>query len=183
MKITNALIIKTIALVALGTATACQSTTAVNKADVNPPAETKQANAAKPDINVANKAATPEITTKQADEPAAGALETPHDAYKFAYAARQKKDVAALKRVMSKDALEFLEMMTEDGKTIDDTLLKMTETPQADTDVWRSEKTTGDRATLEYPDAQGKWKTMDLVREDGEWKITFPKADAPAGKK
>jgi hypothetical protein len=180
MKITNAIILKTIVLVALGGAvTACQSTTAVSNNAAPTPSGSPAANPARTETNLANKPAVPE----NADKSPAGSLETPHDAYKFAYAARQKKDAAALKRVMSKDALEFLEIMTEPGKTVDDTLLQMTATPQADTDVWRSEKTNGDRATLEYPDAQGNWKKMDFVLEDGVWKLTFPKPDAPTMKK
>ena len=80
---------------------------------------------------------------------------------------------------MSKDALEFLGLLVEPGKTVDDALRQMTETPQAATDESRNEKITNDNATLEYPDENGKWKTMFLVKENGEWKMTMPKADTP----
>jgi hypothetical protein len=181
MKITNAIILKTIALVALGSATACQSAApAVNKAAANTPSNSAAANTAQPE---ANKTAVPETAVKETDGSPNASLDTPTAAYKFAYAARQKKDVAGLKRVMSKDALEFLEVFTEPGKTIDDTLLKMTETPQAATDESRSEKINGDKATLEYPDANGKWKKMDFVKEGGDWKLTFPKPDSTNTKK
>ncbi|HEY8559776.1 MAG TPA: hypothetical protein VIL74_05190 [Pyrinomonadaceae bacterium] len=184
MKVIKPSFIKTIALaLALGAATACPSTTAVNKSDANAAANTAPTNAGQPETPASNKAATPETPAKEVEKPSTGALATPTEAYKFAYAARRKKDVAGLKRVMSKDALEFFEIMTEPGKPIDDALLKMTETPQASTDESRNEKITGDRATLEYPDAQGVWKTMDFVKEDGEWKLTFPKPDAPGRKK
>jgi predicted lipid-binding transport protein (Tim44 family) len=177
MKITNAIILKTIALVVLGGMPACQTAApATNTANV--PANTTRA-----ETSPANKAAAPETTDKEADKPSNGALDTPTAAYKAAYAARQKKDVASLKRTLSKDALEFFEIMTEPGKSIDDTLLKLTETPQAATDESRNEKINGDSATLEYPDAEGKWKKMDFVKEGSDWKLTFPKPDSKDGKK
>jgi hypothetical protein len=184
MKTTNAFILKTIVLVALGAATACQSTSAVNSNPANAPSNTAAVNNTRTETNPANKtAATPETAGKETVKPSDGSLATPTEAYRTAYAARQKKDVAGLKRVMSKDALEFFEMMTEPGKSIDDALLKMTETPQAATDESRNEKIDGDQATLEYPDARGTWKTMDFVKEGGDWKLTFPGPDVKGGKK
>lgn len=131
--------------------------------------------------SAANTASTPPVKTDlpKTSESAAIDLSTPTAAYKTAYAARKNKDSAVLKRVMSKDALEFMNIFVEPGKTIDDVLRQMAETPQASTDESRNEKITGDKATLEYPDAEGKWKTMDLVKENGEWKLTMPKGDAP----
>ncbi len=179
MKITNNLILKTAVLFIFGCAAACQSDS-TNSNSANSPvnrtaantAQTENKNAAAADTNQS------EITkTENKDSPIDGSLGTPTEVYKFAYAARQKKDIEGLKRVLSKDALEFFSVMSEPGEPIDKALLQMTETPQAATDESRNEKINGNRATLEYPDAQGKWKTMDFVKEDGEWKITFPKMD------
>ena len=178
MKITNAIILKSIVLVALGSAAACQTDTTVKNTAASAPS-----NNTRPETNTANKAATPEITTKETPKSSDVSLTTPTEAYKFAYAARQKKDVAGLKRALSKDALEFFEFITEPGKTIDDTLLEIMKTPQAATDESRNEKIKGDIATLEYPDANGKWKTMDFAKEGGEWKLSVPKPDSPGGKK
>ena len=183
MNINKAFILKIFALGALGTAAACQSATIDNKTVANTATNTAATNSARPETNRANESATPEITNKKMPASSDGSFATPTEAYKTAHAARQKKDVALLKRAMSKDALEFFEMMTEPGKTIDDTLLKLTETPQAATDESRNEKISGDKATIEYPDANGKWKTMDFVKEGSDWKLTFPGPDSPGGKK
>ena len=121
-------------------------------------------------------AATPAVQT-----PSTGSLATPSDAYRTAYDMREKKDVAGLKRVMSKDILEFLTMMGEgEKKTLDDQIAEIFEKPQAKTNASRNEKISGDRATVEYPDEDGEWKTMDFVKEGQEWKMTLPKDDAEA---
>ena len=109
---------------------------------------------------------------------AAGSLATPTDAYKFAYAARQNKDLAALKRVLSKDALEFLtEIGKEEKKTLDDQLKTLTERPQAAKPETRNEKINGNRASLEYLDEKGKWQTMEFVKDGNDWRIDLPKVE------
>src|SRR5687767_7239076 len=100
------------ALFALGLTTACQTGTENNNADGNRNAALTTT--ASPATN--NPAAAP---TAASDAPAtgstanAGSLATPTEAYKTAYAARQQKDVAGLKRVLSKDILEFFETIAE----------------------------------------------------------------------
>lgn len=114
---------------------------------------------------------------KPSNDAAAGSLATPTEAYKTAYAAREKKDLAGLKRTLSKDIIDFFEMMAEaEKKTFEDELKELTTKPQAPTDESRNEKITGDTATLEYPDENGKWKTMDFIKEGNDWKLTIPKA-------
>lgn len=121
--------------------------------------------------NPAVNTATPETTSSSAN--AAG---TPTDAYKAAYAARKNADVAALKKLMSKDILEFMsEIGSSENKSVDDELKEMCKRPQAKTDDVRNEKVNGDKATVEYPDEKGKWRTMDFVKEDGSWKLTINK--------
>jgi hypothetical protein len=111
-----------------------------------------------------------------------GSLATPTDAYKTAYELRRKKDIAGLKKVMSKDVLEFLTLMGQDDKkSLDDMLREMTEKPQAPNAEVRNEKIKGDRAELEYLTETGGWKTMDFEKVDGKWLMSFPKADKPAG--
>ncbi|HEY9504230.1 MAG TPA: hypothetical protein VIR01_21500 [Pyrinomonadaceae bacterium] len=124
-------------------------------------------------------ASTPVVTkTETPAGPAAGSLATPTDAYKFAYAARQNKDLAGLKRVLSKDALEFLtEIGKEEKKTLDDQLKTLTERPQAAKPETRNEKITGNQATLEYLDEKGKWQTMDFVKDGNDWRIGLPKVN------
>ncbi len=164
---------------ALGATAACTKGEASLDSNKNNRTENKTA------VNTAPATAEPTKPVEPAEKPgsmtAAATLDlsTPTAAYKTAYAARKNKDLPTLKRTMSKDALEFMSILVEPGETIDDALLQMTATPQAATDESRNEKITNDTATLEYPDEKGSWKTMYLVKENGEWKMTMPKADTP----
>ena len=66
---------------------------------------------------------------------------TPTDTYKTGYAALKNKDIATLKKIMSKDALAFLtDMGSAENKTLDDLLKEMTVIPQAATAEVRNEK-------------------------------------------
>jgi hypothetical protein len=115
--------------------------------------------------------------TEDSTSSSTGSLATPTDTYKTGYAARQKKDIAALKRVLSKDALQFLtEVGKEEKKTLDDELKELAERPQAPTAETRNEKITGERATLEYLNERGTWALMNFAKEGDDWKIDIPKA-------
>jgi predicted lipid-binding transport protein (Tim44 family) len=174
MRRTNCLTLVTAASFVLCWATACQVNTEPRGEAVNQPAAKTGADASSTNANLT--AAPPAA----ADKVLAGSLATPAEAYKAAYAARQKKDVEGLKRMLSKDALEFFTTVAEaDKKTVEDVLKQMAEKPQAPTAETRNEKIMGDRATLEYLDEKGKWKTMDFVKEGGGWKLTLPKAERP----
>lgn len=127
----------------------------------------------------ANAAATPAPTPAKAESTSPMSLATPADAYKTAYTYRKTKDIEGLKRVMTKDILEFLtEIGKEDKKSLDDMLMELANKPQADKAETRNEKITGDRATIEYLDEAGKWSVMDFEKVGSEWKLSFPKADA-----
>ena len=143
-----------------------------------------------PEANVNQSTSAPSPQTSSASSPvgakteppagpaATGSLATPTEAYKFAYAARQNKDLPALKRVLSKDALEFLtEIGKEEKKTLDDQLKTLTERPQGAKPETRNEKINGSQATLEYLDEKGKWQTMDFVKDGNDWRIGLPKAN------
>lgn len=107
-------------------------------------------------------------------------IATPTNAYKAAYAARKNKDVPALKKLMSKDIIEFfteLGGMGDKKQTLDELLFELCEKPQAPTAEARNEKIDGDTATIEYLDEKGGWSTMDFIKEDGGWKLTIPKFD------
>src|SRR5215204_5434923 len=172
MRLPNCLAFVTAASFVLGWATACQVNTEPRGEAVNQPAAKAGTNA---NLTNANLTAAPPAA---ADTPPAGSLATPAEAYRTAYAARQRKDVEGLKRMLSKDALEFFTTVAEaDKKTVEEVLKQMTERPQAPRADTRNEKITGDRATLEYLDENGKWKTMDFVKEGGDWKLTLPKAE------
>lgn len=107
---------------------------------------------------------------------ATSTIATPTDAYKAAYAARKSKDVPALKKLMSKDIMEFFTEiggLGEGKQTVDEILMELCEKPQAPTAETRNEKIDGDKATLEYLDEKGGWSTMDFLKEDGVWKLTI----------
>ncbi|HEV2801000.1 MAG TPA: hypothetical protein VGW12_10915 [Pyrinomonadaceae bacterium] len=161
------------ALFALGCATACGVSTEQPKSSTtNQPASQTATSSSTPATVAAN--ATPPNTAN--DKPSTGAMATPTEAYKTAYAARQKKDVEGLKRVLSKDIIDFFQTIAEaENKKLEDALKELAEKPQATTDETRNEKIEGDTATLEYLDEKGKWKTMDFVKEGNDWKLTIPK--------
>lgn len=153
----------------------CGSSTAVNSGNANTP---KMAN-----TNTAAATPAANTNTAPADEAKGGSLATPTEAYKTAYEYRKNGDVAGLKRVMSKDILEFMtEMAKMENKTLEDLLTEMSKDPQADKPETRNEKITGETATIEYREKDGSWKTLDYVREGSEWKMTIGK-DPDAEKK
>lgn len=148
---------------------------ACQKVDNKNAGANSQANSASANTNTAVNAATPTSTGG-----------TPTDAYKAAYTARKTKDIEALKKLMSKDIIEFLTTIGQADETkkqsLDEMLKEMCDRPQSPTSDSRNEKITGDKATIEYLDEKGAWQTMDLIKEDGAWKLTIDKADkGPAG--
>lgn len=180
MKITNSLIIITAIFLSFGAA--CQSNSAgTNSVSVNQPAANSPANTNKTEANKAeaNKTETSKTETSKTDTLSSSSnnsLATPSDAYRAAYNARQNKDMEALKKVMSKDALEFFAMMG-DGKSPEDGLKQLIGRPQAATAETRNEKINGNKATLEYLNEKGGWGPMDFVKEGADWKLTIPKPD------
>ena len=135
--------------------------------------------------NTSNAAANAANTVQTPAASAAVTADSPTAAYHAAYTARKNKDIAALKKLMAKDILEFFALVgEEDKKSVDDMLRELADRPQADTAEARNEKITGDKATIEYLDENGKWRPMDFVKEDGVWKLTLaigePANDGPA---
>lgn len=160
------------AALALASATACQTSTQTGNGNSNTYATNTTT---QPAANANQPTAAPK--TEESPAASSGSLATPTEAYKTGYAARKNKDIAGLKRVLSKEALDFLtEVGKEEKKTLDDQLRALADRPQAATAETRNEKIDGDTATLEYLNDKGGWSTMDLVKEDGGWKIGLPKA-------
>lgn len=168
------------ALLATGGLTACSNNASSKTKPTNQPANKTVTNTER------TESKTPVDTNQSGNikpnDPNISAISanSPTEVYKVAYAARQKKDVETLKKVLSKDMLEFFSFMGEaENKTVDDELRQLAEKPQAPTDETRNEKINGDTATLEYPDENGKWQTMDFVKENGNWKLTVPNVKSP----
>ncbi|HEX8456065.1 MAG TPA: hypothetical protein VF656_01990 [Pyrinomonadaceae bacterium] len=164
------------ALFALGLATACGGAS-TDSVKTNANRTANNSNAPASNVNAATPASSTTAPNDATNAASAGSLATPTEAYKTAYAARQKKDVQGLKRVLSKDILDFFQTIAEaENKKLEEELKQLTEKPQATSDETRNEKIEGDTATLEYLDEKGKWKTMDFVKEGNDWKLTIPKA-------
>lgn len=151
--------------------TACQKTEPANTNSSTAPV-----NSSSTALNSPSPAASVPAPSPETPSSTVISLATPTDTYKTGYAARKNKDVATLKRVMSKDALAFLaDMGSVEKKSLDDLLKELTEKPQAPTPDVRNEKITGNRATLEYLNEKGEWSTMDFTKDGDEWKIDLPK--------
>jgi hypothetical protein len=107
-------------------------------------------------------------------------LATPTEAYQTALNARKNCDVPVLKRVMSQAMLTAMvgrgESSTDGKKTLDQMIKDLCDLPTApNAGEIKDEKMVGDEATIKFKDETGEWRLMDLVRENGEWKITMPR--------
>ena len=152
-------------------------------------ANNSTANTTQNKVNAENSNAVKHEEPAKTDTASAGSLATPANAYKTAYAAREKKDYEGLKRTLSKDVLGFLSDIGEsEHKTLEEEIKQMFDRPQAKTAEVRNEKITGTTAVLEYLDETGGWKWMDFVKEGDDWKLTLPNektsdSEGPAKKK
>jgi hypothetical protein len=93
--------------------------------------------------------------------------------------AQKNKDVAGMKKRLSKKSLVMAENAAlAESKTIDQVLANDYPAAQAQkVPEMRNEKLTGDSGTLEvHYDGVKEWQTMYFVKEDGDWKIAFDKA-------
>jgi hypothetical protein len=175
MRTTNCVILLAAASLAGGLMTACQTRTETASNVTNQTTVSVATNSNQPTTTAETKPIPPPAEQTESDQTSTGSLATPTEAYKTAYAVRQKKDVAGMKRVLSKKMLGFFTEMGEaEHKSLDDELKELMDAPQAATAEARNEKINGDTATLEYLDAKGEWKTMDFVKEGGGWKLTAP---------
>src|SRR4051812_30578160 len=103
---------------------------------------------------------------------------TPTAVAKSFYDASKAKDVQGVKNALSKKSLEMMEAFAKMGNKSLDEALKDPESnsKQPATFEARNEKITGDTASLEIKDVDGKWQSMPFVKEDGQWKIAIDKA-------
>ena len=179
MKIRSNIVVLAAAAVLSMSAASCQKADNSNA----PSNSNKTANTAVANASPASNASTP-----AAADTSTSSTATPTDAYKAAYAARKNKDVPRLKKLMSKEIIEFLTEIGGAGEkkqTLDELLMELCEKQQAPTAEARNEKIDGDYATIEYLDEKGDWSTMDFVKEGGGWKLTIPRMDGapPKGQK
>lgn len=85
------------------------------------------------------------------------------------YDALKRKDVEAVKKVVSR---EFLKMIESAGISAERAFKPMMDDLPATRPATRNEKIDGDRATLEMRhENKGSWETVAFVKEEGAWKI------------
>jgi hypothetical protein len=96
---------------------------------------------------------------------------TPTEVWEAVYAAAQKRDVAALKKLMSKAALD--EATRAPGNMSSDELFSsfLKEVSASGTSETRNEEITGDTATVEIRETSGEWGKAGFVKENGSWKF------------
>lgn len=98
------------------------------------------------------------------------------------YDAVKAKDVAGIKSTMSKGSLEMMEKFAKmQNKSLDDALREPNNSKMPASFESQNEKVTGDTATLEVKDENGKWDTLPFIKEDGQWKIALDKIGGSAG--
>jgi predicted lipid-binding transport protein (Tim44 family) len=182
-------IIKLSLMLAAAAAAGCTAGSPANVPANGTPAQTPAAAASTPapsstsgpDSPVAN-VSTP-APANAADAGPVVELDSPAETYKAAYAIRQRKDVEALKQLMSKDMLAyFTEVGRSQRKSLEQALALLVEQPQAAAAETRNQRINGDRAVLEFKDASGKWLPMDFVKEDGAWKMTLSRSGGKGAK-
>jgi hypothetical protein len=103
---------------------------------------------------------------------------TPTATFKAFYEASKKKDVAGMKKSLSKGTLDMFDKLAkEQNKTTDEMLKEVDKDDKSEKmPETRNEKITGDNATLEVKnDKTNKWDTLPFVKENGEWKIALDK--------
>lgn len=103
---------------------------------------------------------------------------SPTATFKAFFEAQQKKDVAGMKKNLSKTSLAIMEKSAkEQNKSIDDAIKEQLDNPASKTDKipeTRNEKINGNEATLElHNEDTNKWDMMYFAKEDGVWKIAL----------
>ena len=103
---------------------------------------------------------------------------SPTATFKAFFEAQQKKDVAGMKKNLSKTSLAIMEKSAkEQNKSVDDLFKEQLDNPASKTDKipeTRNEKINGNEATLElHNEETNKWDMMYFAKEDGAWKIAL----------
>jgi PBP1b-binding outer membrane lipoprotein LpoB len=99
---------------------------------------------------------------------------SPSDVLKQYVAASQKQDIAAMKSLLSKSSLRYIEEKARPMRlTVDDVLKKETEVKLQSAVETRNEKIEGETATVEVKNpATGEFDVKyPFVKENGAWKL------------
>jgi inorganic pyrophosphatase/exopolyphosphatase len=89
--------------------------------------------------------------------------------------ASKKKDVAEMKKMLSKGSIELIQKTADMQKTtVDEILKKDDESSMKQTPETGEEKVEGDKATVESKNpATGEYDKIPFVKEEGTWKIAL----------
>lgn len=98
---------------------------------------------------------------------------SPLDTFKTYVKALKKKDVAAMKVLLSADSIRMNEQEAKSqGLSLDEIILRETLFSESQKTVdFRNEKIEGNNASIEVKNLFGEWETVPFVLEGGEWKI------------
>jgi len=101
---------------------------------------------------------------------------SPTDTLKNFIEASKKKDVAAIKKTLSKGSLALAEESAKKQNITVDEMFKRDNTAMpAEVPEIRNERIEGDAASVEVKDLTDGYDTIPFVKEDGAWKIAFDK--------
>jgi uncharacterized protein YkwD len=98
---------------------------------------------------------------------------TPLETLKAYGNAYKKKDITAMKLLLSQESLKMHEQEAKaQNVTVDDIVKRETLFSENQTQAdFRNEKTEDEKASVEMKDSGGIWNTVQFVKEDGVWKI------------
>jgi hypothetical protein len=123
-----------------------------------------------------NAANNPLATTKQPEAATSNNAPTLAPVVQNYYAALQKKDETAAKKILSQSAIKYWDDEAKAEKKTGFAYLLEAEEPLAEKREIRNEKIEGDAATAEIKGGSlGVWTPIKFVRENGEWKFASPK--------
>lgn len=99
--------------------------------------------------------------------------QTPLETLKAYGSAYKKKDITAMKLLLSDETLKMHEQEAKaQNVTVDDIVKRETLFSENQTTAeFRNERVDGSKASIEMKDANGIWNNVQFVREDGTWKI------------
>ena len=98
---------------------------------------------------------------------------TPAETFKTYVKAYKKKDIRAMKILLSDATIKMHEKQAKaQNTTVDEIIKRETVLAEGQTAVdYKDEKIEGEKATLQFKNSYGSWETMPFVLEDGVWKI------------
>ena len=133
-----------------------------------------------PPTNTSSTANTSSANTSSTAAQPAGL--SPTEVVRGYYEAGVRKDVAGVKRFLSRDSLRLMEEIAKrEGKTVDQLFSEATEMEaQKLPPTFGNERIAGDNATVDIERPGQPALTARLVKEDGQWKLVFgqPKGGA-----